>query len=82
MKLELDLVDSKVCETVLRALRPDNVDVPPSILLGDECMDGKLILSLKCICSSPRDVLSLRNTVDDYLAHLQVSLQTLNRIES
>ena len=82
MSLELDLGDPKICESVLKALRPDNVEVPPFIVLRDVCKDGKLLLSLRSTCSKPREVVSLRNTVDDYLAHLQVSLQALKSTES
>jgi len=82
IRLELPLGSPKLCNSILSALNPDNRSVPPGQVLINSCEEGLLVAVLRGDVESSRDILTLRNTADDYLEHLQTALRVLLSVES
>ncbi|ABP51521.1 MULTISPECIES: KEOPS complex subunit Pcc1 [Pyrobaculum] len=54
------------------AVKPDDVDLPDGMEIRHECLDNKWHISITYVLDTPKDILTLRNTLDEIVRSLQV----------
>lgn len=71
--LTLDSEDKKLIETILKALNPDNVNIPNKILFECVIQEGKILLKV----SSQQNPETLISTVREVLDNINLCIQTV-----
>jgi len=62
-----------MAQTVKKALDPDNVNFPEGLSLNVENIDNKVVFNFE----NENDMKKLIGTIDEVLAHVQVSLKVI-----
>ncbi len=73
--------NNKKLESLIKAIKPDNVNVPENISIEEEVHKDKAIIVVNGIVKEPKDVLRIRNTVDDLLEHLILSHRVIETVK-
>ncbi|MEM1645406.1 MAG: KEOPS complex subunit Pcc1 [Ignisphaera sp.] len=67
----------EICKIILESLEPDNVEIPKGIAIEMSCHQGMLVVGVK---SEDVGILTVRNTVDDILAYVNLALKSISSI--
>ncbi len=73
VQIVLDNLTKEKAQTVKKALDPDNVDFPPGLSLTVENIDNKVVFNFE----NEDDMKKLISTIDEVLAHVQMSLKVI-----
>jgi len=73
-------IDLHMARTLIKALEPDNVNVPSSITINNIAEEGMFKIIVEFI-GNPEEILTLRNTIDDLLEHLNVALKVIESVK-
>ena len=73
VKIVLDNLSKEMAQTIKKALDPDNVDFPKGLSLNVENTDNKVVFNFE----SENSMKKLIGTIDEVLAHVQVSLKVI-----
>ena len=73
VKIVLDNLSKEMAQTVKKALDPDNVNFPEGLSLNVENFDNKVVFNFE----NENDMKKLIGTIDEVLAHVQVSLKVI-----
>ncbi len=73
-------IDHHTARTLLRALEPDNSSVPSNIIINS-VVEEKILKILIELIGRPKDILTLRNTIDDLLEHLNIALKVVESVK-
>ncbi len=68
-------------ESLIKAIKPDNVNVPENISIKEDVHEDKAIIIVNGIVKEPKDVLRIRNTIDDLLEHLILSHKVIETVK-
>lgn len=69
-----------VAEALIRALEPDNVGAPSNINISSIVESNMLKIVIEFI-GRLEEILTLRNTIDDLLQHLNVALKVVESVK-
>ena len=69
-------VDQRTAEAILRAIEPDNLQVPDGIEIEAEAVDGVLTVRIDCV----RGIGSLVASLDDLLSCVQAAERTIEEL--
>lgn len=64
---------------IVEALEPDNATAPPGMKVTCTAASTKVSCVVSISCREARDMLRLRNTVDDLLVNLRAALESIER---
>lgn len=73
VKIALNNISKEKAQTVRKALDPDNIDFPEGLSLDVQNIDNKLVFNFE----NEENMKKLIGTIDEILAHIQVSLQVI-----
>jgi tRNA threonylcarbamoyladenosine modification (KEOPS) complex Pcc1 subunit len=73
VKIVLDNLSKEMAHTVKKVLDPDNVNFPKGLSLNVENTDNKVVFNFE----SEDSMKKLIGTIDEVLAHVQVSLKVM-----
>ena len=73
VQIILDNLTKEKAQTVKKALDPDNVDFPPGLRLQVENIDNKVVFNFE----NDDNMKKLISTIDEVLAHVQMSLTVI-----
>ena len=73
VQIVLDNLTKEKAQTVKKALDPDNVDFPPGLNLKVENIDNKVVFNFE----NEDNMKKLISTIDEVLAHVQMSLKVI-----
>ena len=73
VKIVLDNISKEKAQTVKKALDPDNVNFPKGLSLVVNNIDNKVVFNFE----SEGSMKKLIGTIDEVLAHVQVSLKVI-----
>ncbi len=73
-------IDSRIAEALIKALEPDNTNAPSIIGINSIVEEGMLKIMVEFI-GEPEEILTLRNTIDDLLEHLNVALKVVESVK-
>jgi len=73
VQIVLDNLTKEKAQTVKKALDPDNVDFPQGLSLRVENIDNKVVFNFE----NDDSMNKLISTVDEVLAHVQMSLKVI-----
>ena len=73
VKIILDNISKEKAQTVKKALDPDNVNFPKGLSLVVNNIDNKVVFNFE----NEGDMKKLIGTIDEVLAHVQVSLKVI-----
>jgi len=73
VKIVLDNLSKEMAHTVKKVLDPDNVNFPKGLSLNVENTDNKVVFNFE----SENSMKKLIGTIDEVLAHVQVSLKVM-----
>jgi tRNA threonylcarbamoyladenosine modification (KEOPS) complex Pcc1 subunit len=76
--LEIPMKSEKICKSIVDALTPDNYTAPRGISIDMKCNGGNLAVNVR---AESVGVLTVRNTVDDILAHINIALKSISTID-
>ncbi len=84
--LIINVDDNKRAEAILKALIPDNVNIPQSLEMefklsyksNNDSSGVDLILEFKARCNDDKSIRTLASTVDEVLEHVSVMKRVLN----
>jgi len=68
---------TSLAETLFKALEPDNKVLPSNLKIECTASPGALECEIIISCEDDKDILRLRNTLDDILSSIKVVLMTL-----
>jgi len=74
VQITLDNLTKEKAQTVKKALEPDNVNFPPGLSLKVENIDNMVVFYFE----NENDLKKLISTIDEVLAHVQMSLQVID----
>ncbi|WP_054854219.1 KEOPS complex subunit Pcc1 [Vulcanisaeta distributa] len=77
--LEITMKSIDECQVAVSSLLPDEKELPPGLLSMIKCIDGKLIYEVTYNVESDR-ILSVYNTIDDFIRSLRVVMESLNKL--
>ncbi len=82
VRIEIILTNShRQLKSLIKAVKPDNVNVPENINIEEKFCEGKAIIVIDSIVKEPKDILRVRNTVDDLLEHLILSYKVIETVK-
>jgi len=73
VQIVLNNLSKEKAQTVKKALDPDNVDFPQGLSLTIENIDNKVVFNFE----NEDSMKKLISTIDEVLAHVQMSLQVI-----
>ncbi len=73
-------IDSRIAEALIKALEPDNVSAPSNIGIDSIVEKDALKIVIEFV-GRPEEILTLRNTIDDLLQHLNVALRVVESVK-
>jgi soluble cytochrome b562 len=73
VKIDLNNLSKNMAHTIKKALDPDNVNFPKGLSLNVENIDNKVVFNFE----SDNGMKKLIGTIDEVLAHVQVSLKVI-----
>lgn len=73
VQIALNNISKEKAQTVKKALDPDNIDFPKGLSLDVQNIDNKLVFYFE----NEDNMKKLIATIDEILAHIQVSLQVI-----
>jgi tRNA threonylcarbamoyladenosine modification (KEOPS) complex Pcc1 subunit len=80
--LVISIDDRKRAESILKALIPDNVNIPQSLemefKLNNNNDSANLVLEFKARCNDDKSIRTLASTIDEVLEHIDVMNKVLN----
>lgn len=76
--VQIPMSSREVCDSILESLEPDNAEVPKGITIEMSCHQSIFTVDVK---SEDTSVLTVRNTIDDVLAHTNLALKSLSSID-
>ncbi len=65
------------CEVLYKSLSVDEIDLPEDLSSGIYCLDDTLIYEVHFNVKNCEKILSLTNTIDDFLRNLKVIINVL-----
>ncbi len=71
-------IESELADEILKVITPENVSAPEDLKIHCYSRHKKLICDLNLQCSKEKEVLRLRNTLDDLLQSIKLFLDTLH----
>lgn len=77
IKLRIENLGEELAQTVLSAIKPDNLTAPAWLKIKENVEEGSLVLYIETSKSTPTRVGSLRNTVDEILSYTYALLKTI-----
>ncbi len=72
-------IEKELCNSVLKAIEPDNLSVPSGVSISTMCVDNMLYAEIR---GDNVRVLTIRNTVDDLLEHISIAYRCLKKVLS
>ncbi|GAB6944633.1 KEOPS complex subunit Pcc1 [Vulcanisaeta sp. JCM 14467] len=75
--LEIAVKSQEDCRVIIASLLPDERDLPQGVSSTIKCVDDKLIYEVVYSVESDR-LLSVYNTIDDFIRNLRIALESLN----
>ncbi len=82
VRIEIILRDNhKRLESLIKAVKPDNASAPEDINIKEELHEDKAVIVIDSVVKEPKDVLRVRNTVDDLLEHLILSYKVIETVK-
>jgi tRNA threonylcarbamoyladenosine modification (KEOPS) complex Pcc1 subunit len=80
--LVISIDDRKRAESILKALIPDNVNIPQSLemefKLNNNNDSANIVLEFKARCNDDKSIRTLASTIDEVLEHIDVMNKVLN----
>jgi hypothetical protein len=83
--LVISIDDRKRAESILKALIPDNVNIPQSLEMEFKLSNNNnnndsanLVLEFKARCNDDKSIRTLASTIDEVLEHIDVMNKVLN----
>ncbi len=79
--LVISIDDRKMAEAILKALIPDNINIPQSLEMEFRLSNNdsaNLILEFKARCNDDKSIRTLASTIDEVLEHIDVMNKVLN----
>ncbi len=82
IRIEIILTNNhRQLKSLIKAVKPDNVNVPENINIEEKFYEEKAIIVIDGIVKEPKDILRVRNTVDDLLEHLILSYKVIETVK-
>lgn len=75
IELTLPMDSNEYCLGVLESLEPDNYTTPQGITIEMACRDSTLVVN---ILSENASILTVRNTVDDIIVHVNLVMRSIS----
>ncbi|MDH3677318.1 MAG: KEOPS complex subunit Pcc1 [Nitrosopumilus sp.] len=75
VQITLNNISKEKAQTVKKALDPDNVNFPPGLNLIVKNIDNKVVFNFE----NEDNMRKLISTIDEVLAHVQVSLKVIEQ---
>lgn len=82
-EIKLNFENVNIAKAVRKAVNPDNVRLPPNIIINDLSSEDSAYVVYEIICNilTSKDILKCRSTVDDLLAHIGLIQRTLKQLD-
>ncbi len=78
LNMEITIKNKRMCESIIKAVEPDNVTAPSTITIDMICQNESMKIVIK---SSDTKILTFRNTVDDLLEHISIAMKTISEMK-
>lgn len=65
-------LDTSIDCSFSNAIKPDDVDLPDGMEIRHECLNNKWRISITYVLNTPKDIFTLRNTLDEIVRSLQI----------
>ncbi|AGE70149.1 KEOPS complex subunit Pcc1 [Sulfolobus acidocaldarius] len=81
MKIKISVkISTEASKIIMKSLEVDNVDLPRDMQINLHSDKESLTLEVEMPIKDPRDVLTLRNTIDEILQHINAIEKTLKEV--
>ncbi|MGC8542581.1 MAG: KEOPS complex subunit Pcc1 [Vulcanisaeta sp.] len=77
--LEITMDSANDCQVAIKSLMPDEMGLPQGLSSSIRCIDNKLMYEISYDIDSER-LLSVYNTIDDFIRNLKVVMNSLNQL--
>ena len=77
----MKFADERTAQAVSNALLPDNVSVPRGMILNQKQKGKQLFIDVMIEEVTRNPIETLISTLDEFLSHIQTSVQSIERIE-
>ena len=77
--LEITMKSHEDCQVIVTSLLPDERELPQGVSSTIRCINDKLIYEIVYSVDSDR-LLSIYNTIDDFIRNLRIVMESLNRL--
>lgn len=82
MKARIKLsIKYKNPEILYHSLLPDNIQLPKGLSINMNYNKESLDIILEIVVNEPKDILTLRNTADEILTHINTIITTLDNLK-
>ncbi|MEM0173335.1 MAG: KEOPS complex subunit Pcc1 [Sulfolobaceae archaeon] len=68
-------------EILYQSLLPDNIQIPKGLNIDMKYDNENLNIILEMIIKDPKDILTLRNTADEILTHVNSIIEVLDNLK-
>ncbi|BFI76207.1 KEOPS complex subunit Pcc1 [Sulfurisphaera ohwakuensis] len=72
--------DTNYAKEISNSINVDNIDIPKGMNIDISHKENKIIIKISMEITEPRNVLTLRNTVDEILQHISTIEKTLTKL--
>ncbi|AWR95983.1 hypothetical protein DFR85_09850 [Acidianus brierleyi] len=69
-------------EEIYRSIKVDNIDLPDGMKINVNKGDNYIEIYIEMEIKSSKDILTLRNTADEILAHIEVIEKVISNVNS
>ncbi|MCI2413822.1 MAG: hypothetical protein MPF33_00995 [Candidatus Aramenus sp.] len=80
-RIRIEYVSPNSAE-IVKAILPDNVDLPRSMKISVKEGEGKVTVEIEMDVNTPKDVLTLRNTADEIISHMDLVEKVIGGVAS
>lgn len=79
IKIKYDTINS---EEIYRSIKVDNINLPDSMKINVNKGKNYVEVNIEMEIKSSKDVLTLRNTADEILAHIEIIEKVISNVNS
>ncbi|QIW25049.1 hypothetical protein EWF20_13520 [Sulfolobus sp. S-194] len=72
--------NTNYAKEISNSINVDNIDIPKGMNINISYEENKIIIKISMEITEPRNVLTLRNTVDEILQHISAIEKTLTKL--
>ncbi|BFH72663.1 KEOPS complex subunit Pcc1 [Sulfurisphaera javensis] len=81
MKISIRVTyDTKYAKEIAESIKVDNINLPQGMIIETNYEKDKIIVNITMEINEPRNILTLRNTIDEILQHISAIEKTISQL--